>query len=161
MLTLWQRFPTAWVAIRPACLFGAFELVLALWAHACVHCGTLAYVHACVLRACTNNKLTAAVKFLPEHHRGEADESRQAARARGGGRGRRRWAGAERGLVASETPVIEGSLGRLNRSPRLPSLSALTVLESVCRSQTSSKSSCHEPTGFRLLLRQSLARHFF
>lgn len=31
-------------------------------------------VHACA-RLCVNGKLTAAVKFLSEHHRGEADGS--------------------------------------------------------------------------------------
>ena len=33
-------------------------------------------VHVCVLvLVCVNGKLTAAVKFLSEHHRGEADGS--------------------------------------------------------------------------------------
>lgn len=119
MLTLWQPFLTARVAVRPACLFGGFW---ASFSPACsCLCALWALLRMCarvILCACTNNKLTAAVKFLPEHHRGEADGSWQAARARGGGRGRWRWAGGRERLGCQRAPVIGASLWSPSKTPR-------------------------------------------
>lgn len=74
---------------------------------------------------CANSKLTAAVKFLSEHHRGEADGSWQGAGAQGGGRGRWRWATGEgRGCPGAHL-MIEGSVqlrGKACRGIRNPLL---------------------------------------
>lgn len=92
-----------------ACL--CFGVSLDLHVHACACLCALwplfAYAYICVC-ACVNNKLTAAVKFLSEHHRGEADESWQGARVKGGGRGRWRWA---RGRGRRRLPATFGDWG--------------------------------------------------
>ena len=60
---------------------------------------------------CANSKLTATVKFLSEHHRGEADGSWQGAGVQGGGRGRWRWATSEGRRCSGACLMIEGSVG--------------------------------------------------
>lgn len=70
------------------------------------------------MSVCVNSKLTAAVKFLSEHHRGEADGSWQGAGAQGGGIGRWRWATSEGRRCSGARLMIEGSVGLCRISVR-------------------------------------------
>lgn len=94
------------------CLSLCFEnLSVSLYMHVCVCLCVLLLV--CV---CLNGKLTAAVKFLSEHHRGEADGSWQGARVKGGGRGRWRWEWSRGRRRLPASLMIEG-LVKLCRNP--------------------------------------------
>lgn len=103
---------------------------------------------ACVC-VCVNSKLTAAVKFLSEHHRGEADGSWQGARVKGGGRGRWRWAWSRGRWWLPASLMIEGSV-RLCRNSVLLSKNtdAFTVIVLTLSSVT------HRPWMYLLRVKQ-------
>lgn len=96
------------------------------------------YIYVCLsvnLRACicvyvcVCSKLTAAVKFLSEHHRGEADESWQGAEVKGGGRGRWRWEWSKGRRWLQASSMIEGFVKLCRNSASLSkNISALTAI---------------------------------
>ncbi len=98
---------------------------------------------------CVNSKLTAAVKFLSEHHRGEADGSWQGARVKGGGRERWRWAWSRGRWWLPASLMIEGLVGLCSNSVLLSkNTDAFTVSVLTLSSVT------HTPWMYQLRVKQ-------